>query len=147
MVYRFFLLKNGSFGIKRTENRILFIINQADLELMYKIRSLLGFGVVRTFKQNGRLYARYIVADQNGINKLIALFNGNIHLEKVHLRFTNWIHKYNQIYNENIIVKSRLMVNLISLNTGWIAEFFDAVKKLATQKLLLRSKSKPLYGI
>nr|ALO20936.1 putative LAGLIDADG homing endonuclease [Microglena monadina] len=76
---------DGSFVIKRTEKRILFVINQADLELMDKIRSLLGFGVVRTFKQNGRLYARYIVADQNGINKLIALFNGNIHLEKVHL--------------------------------------------------------------
>ena len=72
---------------------------------MYKIRSLLGFGVVRTLKQNGRLYARYIVADQNGINKLIALFNGNIQLEKVHLRFTNWIHKYNQIYHAPFLTK------------------------------------------
>lgn len=121
-----FVEGDGSFGISITENKLSFVINQADLGLMNQIRTKLGFGKVFTFIENDRTYARYSVTDKQGFLRLIAIFNGNIHLEKVHRRFSAWVAKYNEIYNSTIIVKPRLSQNLISLKNAWVAGLFDA---------------------
>ena len=115
---------DGCFGVQN--NRPYFRINQADLRLMLKLRSKLGFGVVTTFTQEGRTYARFSVYDHKGVQRLICLFNGNIHLEKVQNRFGRWVTCYNQCYRESIVIKPRLAVSLISLETAWFSGFFDA---------------------
>ena len=120
---------DGSFHFH--QNRPVFVINQADLGLLRQIRTTLGFGVVSTFKQttkNGQetTYARYTIKDKKGIYQLIALFNGNLHLNKVQKRFKLWVKQYNQIWGCEIPLKSRRNPNLISLNNSWLAGFFDA---------------------
>lgn len=119
---------DGSFGFYF--NTMNFVINQAELPILYKIRKELDFGKVRTYKQEGSTYARYEVKKKEHIYKLIQLFNGNIHLEKVHKRFTYWVAAYNKKYKlsekDLIIVKPRLKSTDINLNTAWLSGFWDA---------------------
>jgi hypothetical protein len=119
-----FVEGDGSFMVK--ENRPIFVINQADLKVLYFIRSLLGFGVVRTFNQDGRIYGRYVVGTKDGVRCLIALFNGNLQLEKVQKRFAEWVQCYNQAHNESIPIQSQSQSSDIALNSGWLAGLFDA---------------------
>ena len=121
---------DGSFGIR--DGRPIFVINQAEIEILRKIRSELGFGTVFPYKQAGRVYARYLVTDKKGIIALIHLFNGNIHLQKVYDRFTTWVECANQIFScsipfyEPISVKVRRSPNEISFSNAWLSGFFDA---------------------
>lgn len=124
---------DGSFFLNN--NKPNFTINQADLQVLLLIRKNLGFGNVYTFKQNNRTYARYSVTKMKDIKKLIALFNGNIQLEKVFLRFKDWVNCYN-CYNNNeqfttfdhsdILIKPKRSLNQINLNNSWFAGFYDA---------------------
>lgn len=121
---------DGSFGIR--DGRPIFVINQAEIEILKKIRSVLGFGTVFTYKQAGRVYARYLVTDKKGIVALIHLFNGNIHLQKVHDRFTTWVECANTVFSfsspfyEPICVKVRRSPTEISFSNAWLSGFFDA---------------------
>ncbi len=120
---------DGSFGL-RDKNVFTFTINQAELKILHKIRTELGFGRLKTFKQEGSTYARYEVKKKEHIYKLIQLFNGNIHLQKVHKRFELWVNAYNKKYQlsgENfIVVKPRLKPTDINLETSWLSGFCDA---------------------
>ena len=119
---------DGSFGIR--DGRLVFTINQAEIEILQKIRAELGFGVVSTFEQQGRIYARYCVCDKKVILSLIHLFNGNIHLKKVYESFNLWFQRYNEsaYYSKTneIILKSRRSPKEISFETAWLSGFFDA---------------------
>jgi hypothetical protein len=115
---------DGSFHFH--SDRPVFVINQTDLEVLYRIRTTLGFGVVSTFTQKKKTYARYTVKDKKGINQLIALFNGNLHLKKAQNRFECWVKQCNKIWEWQILLKSRRNSNLISLKNSWLAGFFDA---------------------
>lgn len=119
---------HGSFGIR--DGRLTFTIDQAEIEILQKIRSELGFGTVLTFHQNERVYARYSVSDKQGIFCLIHLFNGNIQLQKVQTRFELWVHTFNstKTYStyEKICISPRRLVTDISFETAWLAGFFDA---------------------
>lgn len=125
---------DGSFLINK--NLPIFVINQADLVLLRKIRTTLGFGSVSVFKQNETTYARYRVSGQENILRLIAIFNGNIQLQKVHQRFSQWVDFYNKVYlsrvlnskssEKNITVKSCRSSQDLTLLTGWLSGFFDA---------------------
>lgn len=119
---------DGSFGLR--DGRPIFVINQAEIEILQKIRSELGFGTVYTYHQAGRIYARYLVTDKKGILSLIYLFNGNIHLQKVHNRFTFWVEHSVEIFqsliSESIDVKPRRSPKEISFSNAWISGFFDA---------------------
>ena len=120
---------DGSFGF-HTKNGLTFVINQADLKILHQIRTELGFGRLRTFQQQGSIYARYEVKKKEHIYKLIQLFNGNIHLEKVQKRFEFWVNAYNKKYElsgENfIVVKPRLKPTNLNLETAWLSGFWDA---------------------
>jgi hypothetical protein len=115
---------DGSFTYK--SGRPIFIINQADLILLKKIRTELGFGRVCTFTQNGKVYARLFIENQGNVHRLIAIFNGNIQLKKVHIRFDSWVKVYNKIYKQNIQVKPRRHISQLTLASSWISGFFDA---------------------
>lgn len=118
---------DGSFYLK--ENKLIFVINQADLAVLKKIRTTLGFGVVTTYQQNDRIYASYRVCGTDKIKKLIAIFNGNIHLEKVFNRFEVWVQKFNSYaadLEHPITLKPRRSPLEITLESEWLSGFFDA---------------------
>jgi hypothetical protein len=118
---------DGSFGLK--EGRPVFIINQADLPLLKRMRTTLGFGTVITYHQYGSIYARYAVYDKQSIERIIHIFNGNIQLKKVHSRFVRWVQKYNELYAEDgkeIVIKPCRNANQITLDSYWLAGFMDA---------------------
>lgn len=122
-----FVEGDGSFGIQ--ENRPVFVINQAEIEILQKIRAQLGFGVVYTYEQQGRIYARYLVKKKEGILCLIQLFNGNIYLQKVHDRFTLWVNKYNEMIfdnSEKIEILPKRFPTELSLENAWLSGFFAA---------------------
>lgn len=119
---------DGSFGLYN--GRLNFVINQAEIEILKKIRSELGFGNVSTFRQNERVYARYSVTGKHGIFCLIHLFNGNLHLQKVHTRFTHWVNRFNEstTYSEyeKILPLPRLSTTKLCCQNAWLSGFFDA---------------------
>jgi hypothetical protein len=119
---------DGSFGVYN--GRLNFVINQAEIEILKKIRSELGFGNVSTFRQNERVYARYSVTAKHGLFCLIHLFNGNLHLQKVQTRFIHWVTRFNEskTYSEyeKILLLPRLSHTELSCENGWLSGFFDA---------------------
>lgn len=122
-----FVEGDGSFGIY--DGRLVFVINQAEIEILQKIRAELGFGVVFTYEQQGRIYARYLVTKKDAILCLVHLFNGNIHLQKVQNRFNVWVQKYNENFcqeNGRIQIQPRRFPTQISLENAWLSGFFDA---------------------
>jgi hypothetical protein len=114
----------GSFGKK--DGLPSFVMNQADLKVLYLIRATLGFGTVSTFDQEGRKYGRLTISNKENTYRLITIFNGNIHLSKVHTRFAKWVGLYNRVYNKNVTVLPPLPAQTISLDTAWLSGFIEA---------------------
>lgn len=128
-----------------SEGKPIFIINQADIEVLHYIRTQLGFGIVSTFNQKGSIYARYTVKKLDHIGYLISIFNGNIHLEKVHKRFTEWVSRYNAKSLQSIQVKQCRKPSEITLESAWIAGFFDAEGGFSSRIGGSKQKNKRLY--
>ena len=115
---------DGSFICK--EGRLNFVINQADLGLLQTIRTTLGFGIVRSYSQDGSVFARYTVGEKDGVRRLIHLFNGNIQLDKVQKRFEKWVHIHNTLSGENMKILPKRKTTDISLNNAWLSGIFEA---------------------
>ena len=136
---------DGCFLIQK--GRPVFVINQADLGVLNLICSTLGFGVVRTFKQEGRIYGRYVVVELASIRCLIALFNGNIQFEKVQKRFQAWVECYNTIQGQNIQILPKRKTTDINLQSAWLAGIFDSEgsfhSHIAVSEIKYRGKKTP----
>nr|ALO21112.1 putative double LAGLIDADG homing endonuclease [Carteria crucifera] len=115
---------DGSFYIK--DKKPVFTINQADLPLLKKIRTELGFGVVSTYVQGDATYARYTVQGVENIERLIAIFNGNIHLNKVYKRFAAWVAVFDKQNQKQTVLKPRKPATEINLESHWLSGFWDA---------------------
>jgi hypothetical protein len=58
-------------------------IDQKDPTVLYKMRTILGFGRVRNYtKESGEIYWRYAVESQAHVYRLLILLNGNLILNK-----------------------------------------------------------------
>jgi hypothetical protein len=116
-----------------SSDRCSFIINQKDIPLLHKIRTSLGFGKVITYVQKGQTYGRYSVQSQEGCLRLVALFNGNLVLEKTNLRFRKWSEflktsshcRVLDHYDEITKTKSQKIAE-VGLNNSWLSGFIDA---------------------
>jgi len=108
------------------EKKCIFVINQADALVLNKIRTNLGFGKVSPYNQKGRVFARYVVQGEMHVYKLIQIFNGNIHLQKVFNRFEKWLNHYNTYAQNAVLLKPRQNVQNITLEGAWLAGFYDA---------------------
>ena len=113
---------DGSFI--QTKNRVILIINQADPQLLHKIRTKLGFGNILKYTESGRVYHRFSVSSRDNVLRLIHLFNGNIILDKVYLRFLSWVERANQLWNFGISVKPTRPE--FTLNNSWLSGFIEA---------------------
>lgn len=112
------------------KNKICFTIDQKDPQVLYYIRTELGFGSV----QKNKGYYRFFVGDQKNLHRLYCLFAGNIVLNKKHLDFTKWASfiifpesfSINSDYQKNIENNKICGSNLINLNNAWLSGFFQA---------------------
>jgi len=114
---------DGSFARDFPKKRISFVITQKDPKVLYKIRKLLGFGVVRLCKDT---YYRYIVSKNENLVKLIHIFNGNLVLDKTNERYKEWLELYNSKAETKINLKLKKESKLLSINSPWLTGFIDA---------------------
>ena len=100
---------------KNTKNyRNFFLIVQKDPKVLYYIKNNLGFGLVSQRKDG---YFTYYVGDQQNIERLIRIFNGNLVLQKVHSRFSKLFRSRRSKHFEK--------VKLIPFNTKFRESFFE----------------------
>ena len=119
-----------SFG-RVTRYRLYFTINQKDPKVLYYIREHLGFGhITPQFyinKNNVRIdYFRYSVSDQENIDRLIFLFNGNIILNKVYARFRAFLQARNTRDGGDQIQEMPQKNQFTFGESAWISGFIDA---------------------
>jgi LAGLIDADG endonuclease len=108
---------------KNGKNRFGIEITQKDPQLMYKIRTRLGFGRVVKYSLNTQTYWRYYVHDLKNVIRLIWLFNGNFITEKKREQFKIWIYDINVEKNQSFGVLKP--TSKISVTNGWLSGFFE----------------------
>jgi hypothetical protein len=114
-----------------TRYRLYFTINQKDPKLLYYIREHLGFGHITSQfyinKDNIRIdYFRYSVSDQDNIDRLIVLFNGNIILNKVYSRFRQFLQARNTREGVDQIQEMPQNDQFTFEANAWFSGFIDA---------------------
>ena len=120
---------DGSWQV--VSGRSVFLINQKDPQILHKVKRLLKLGTVTgPYKnKNGSTYYRYRVGTLEDTKELIDIFNGNLALKKVQIRFKSYVDAYNSrstvegtssmvIFNDNRF--------LPTLEDGWLSGFIDA---------------------
>jgi intein/homing endonuclease len=116
---------DGCWQANLNRNLNTFNINKKDPKVLYKIRKILGFGIIKQYmKGTPQEYFRFSANSLDATEKLITLFNGNLRLQKSKERFS----KYLQVYNERTGSQIPLIVkdNSITLKDSWLAGFIDA---------------------
>ncbi len=114
---------DGSFVINK-RNELSFILIQGinNVEILYKIKNILQMGNI--IKQGPRVY-RLIINKKEHIELIILLFNGNIVLPSIKIKFNKFIN----VYNLNPFDKTILYIssNIIpTFNDNWILGFTEA---------------------
>nr|YP_009105662.1 LAGLIDADG homing endonuclease [Xylochloris irregularis]AIT94363.1 LAGLIDADG homing endonuclease [Xylochloris irregularis] len=125
-----FVEGNGRFCSRLVEEgslkrHFLFQICQQDPKVLYKIRGHLGFGTVRKHYELTEHW-RYTIEDRKGLQRIMALFNGNLVLPKRRRQFANWIKETEPIHHPSFVFKGQQTVPTVSLHTGWLSGFIDA---------------------
>ncbi len=110
--------------IEDNRPRLSFEIVEKDAKLLYKIRTTLGFGIVRSFTRNNETYYKYTVENKQGLQRIMLLFNGNFVLMKRYVQFKNWVWVSKDIFSENFVVKNQCVQ--VSLKTAWLSGFIEA---------------------
>ena len=105
--------------------RFLFQICQKDPKVLHKIRTGLGFGTVRESGDELTRHWRYTVEDRRGVQRIMALFNGNLILPKRRRQFADWVNQAAQIHHPSLVLKNSSGPR-VSLHTGWLSGFIDA---------------------
>ena len=104
--------------------RFLFEICQKDPVPLHKVRGGLGFGKVVPSGSGDTLHWRYRVEDRRGLQRIMALFNGNLVLPKLRRQFAAWAGQASAIHHPTFQTQEGGPV--VSLSTGWLSGFLDA---------------------
>jgi hypothetical protein len=121
---------DGSWIVRTKRNRVMFQIGQKEEHILLLIRHMLGFGIVRSYNAKTRVnklnrtYYQYVVEKKQHILFLIALFNGNLILDKTQNRFNQWVCSYAKFYDYPITVKTNKIK--VDLKSPWLCGFTDA---------------------
>ena len=94
--------------------------------MLHKIRTALGFGKV--YESGGELikHWRYTIEDRRGLQRIMALFNGNLILPKRRRQFANWVKEAALIHHPSFALKQQEEGPVVSLDTGWLSGLIDA---------------------
>ena len=96
------------------DKRLVFVLTQKETAILNHVYETLGIGRVRTYGK----FSRYRVDNKKGIFVLIALFNGNLVLDKRKVQVKRWLDTVNiEEKNNNV---------LPILNNSWLSGFIDA---------------------
>lgn len=106
---------DGSFIV--SGDRLFFILVQKDVKILYKIKSVFGFGSV----SKHTTHWRYIVADNVSVFRLIQLFNGNLVLFKTNQRFKLWVDSFKFKSVNKLLNKKHFC-----FDNAWLSGFIDA---------------------
>ena len=122
---------DGAFIVSK--GRLFFMINQKEEKVLARIRTQLGFGKVSRY----HTYFRFIVANKEGVQRLLHLFNGHLVLNKTNARFHLWLDSWNSSCKEceTIQYLSQNRLNSFTEN-GWLSGFIDADGCFNVQRLL-----------
>ena len=96
------------------DKRLIFVLTQKETAILKHVHETLGIGRVRTYGP----FSRYRVDDKKGILILIALFNGNLVLDKRKVQVKKWLDIINIEQRNNNV--------LPLLNNSWLSGFIDA---------------------
>jgi hypothetical protein len=96
----------------------------SNIQLLHKIRKLLGFGRVLKYEKNGKKYARFHTSKPEHILKIVYLFNGNLVLIKRREQFTKFLNAINLGWQLNIPIKP--FRSSVTLQNAWLSGFTDA---------------------
>lgn len=109
--------REGDGAIILAGSRPRFVLTQKEGAILFMIRDILGFGVVRYFK-NGDYY-RFIVHDNTNIRLLAYLFNGNLVIPRRINQLDVWLNRLGGIdLNATPVIPS--------LTDSWLSGFTDA---------------------
>ena len=109
---------------KLLKRRLLFHLVQKDPKVLHRIRAELGFGAVRQSGNGAATHWRYTVEDRRGLQRIMAILNGNLVLPKRRLQFAEWVNDARGLLWPSFVLKDTGPV--ASLETGWLAGFIDA---------------------
>jgi hypothetical protein len=85
------------------------MLNLRDLDLLYNIRTSIGYGsIVKRLEANRKVGVYQLIDNKEGLKKIISIFNGGIRLPHKLKRFKLFVAKYNEYYSENIQVIDNL---------------------------------------
>lgn len=106
--------QNDRFGIE---------ITQKDEQLIQKIRSTLGFGLIAEISKNDQTYWRFYVQKLDNLKRIINLLNGNLITVKKRNQFTDWFNAFQKRHQTAIsLLKSE---RNISFKSAWLSGFFE----------------------
>jgi len=122
---------DGSWQIQNTRanKRCIFVINQKDPQVLYKIKKVLKFGTVRgpyLNKKQNTFYFRYRVGDLKNIKTLIEICNGQLVLCKTKNQFERFVRFYNSLITNDKPITLISCSVFPTLKDGWLSGFIDA---------------------
>jgi hypothetical protein len=113
---RFIVNKTGHVSFQVMRSRV-------DVQVLYRVRQILGFGTVSEHDPKNQTWC-FRVRGRVNLRKVIALFNGNLVLDKNQNRFSSFVAAFNARYKENIeVVNARPAA---TLKSAWLSGFTDA---------------------
>ena len=123
---------DGSWIVDNKNNRLFFIINQQQEDILHYIRDNLGYGKVLRLST----HSRFFVSRKQDIRRLISLFSGNLLLKKTRKRFSFWLD-----FLGNQSERDQCQVSTQQLGaSAWLSGFIDGEGcfNSYTEKPLLR---------
>lgn len=129
---------DGCFHITN-RNYLEFKITQSshDAQVLFFIKKNLGFGSVSVQDKKNKTH-HYRVRNQEGLYRIICIFNGKLYLQKRKEQFQKWLLAYNTLYKSNIEYIEN--IEKVSLSSSWLSGFIDA-EGCFTISFILRSPS------
>ena len=119
---------DGSFIVSKRGD-ISFVITQdtRDIQVLYMIKDVLGFGQV--IKQ-GVTTSRYVVQDKKGLYLLSLLFNGNLVTNRKQISFKLFNSAFNKYSNKGRLLFETISYNPLNvkptLEDSWVSGFVDS---------------------
>lgn len=112
-----FIQGDGSFIVRHTRNEFILYISQHlnDIQLLYKIKTFIGFGYVRMHETEKM--AHYVLQKYNGLYFVLTNL-GPFCGEK--------LNNYNLFLNKYVIININNNLNFINFDNAWLSGFIDA---------------------